>query len=287
MNNINFILAFAIIVAYSPILNASAFSEPVSEIRYVSISTADVDETNATARIGIDELSLKSILTTKDVKNGKLIFSVDYKYTEFTVQDNTEQRTDVHQASLMARYITQRDKWRHIFSIAPGLYSDLEEITTDDLDVTASYNFMYSSSDQLQWIAGIGYSRTFGDPIFFPIIGATIQPNEYWQFKLGFPVSSASYSPSSDWHSYVKLQPNGGKWNLDAKGSNDVNMIYSSFELLAGIEKDLAKNLWLGIEAGYSFAREFEFNDASSNNSLGEVDLKDASFIAVNLRYKP
>ena len=289
MKNINKILVLTVLSVCPPMLSAAPFSTPVSEIRYAATSTADIDEKNANTEVGIDELTIKSILTGTEAMDGKLVFSLDYKYNQFTVKNNqgSKNEDDVHNISLAALYIREHGKRRHIFSIAPGLYSDMEEITADDLDVTAMYNFMYSKSNQLQWIVGIGYSRSFGDPTAFPIVNAVIQPNEHWQLTLGFPKTSVSFAPSSHWHSYAKLQPNGGKWNLDTEGSNDVNLIYSSFEFLAGVERRLANNLWLGIEAGQSFARELEFSNSSSNSVIGEVDVKDASFIAFNLRYKP
>ena len=288
MKKMNGVLVFAALSVCSPILSAATFSEPVSEIRYAAISTADIDEKNANTEVGIDELTIKSILTGTEAMGGKLVFSIDYKYNQFTIKNNnTEDDDDVHNISLSALYVREQGKQRHIFSIAPGLYSDMKEVTADDVDVTAMYNFIYSKSNWLQWIAGMGYSRSFGDPTAFPIVNAVIQPNEHWQLTLGFPKTTVSFAPSNNWHSYAKLQPNGGKWNLDAEGSDDVNLIYSSFEFLAGVERRLAKNLWLGIEAGQSFARELEFSHSSSNRVLGEVDIEDASFFALYLRYKP
>jgi len=288
MKQTNKILVFtALSVCPLATLSASTFSEPVSEVRYATVSSADIDEKNANTDVGIDEVTIKSILTATEVAGDKLVFSLDYKYNQFTVKSgNSEDNDDVHNVSLMARYIREQGKWLHVFSLAPGLYSDMKEVTADDVDMTATYNFVYSKSNQLQWIAGIGYSRSFGDPMAFPILSAVIQPNKHWHLTLGFPKTSLSFSPSSQWHSYVKLQPNGGKWNLDAESSEDVNLIYSSFELLAGVEHHLASDLWLGIEAGQSFARKLEFSHSSSNKILGEVDIKDASFIGLNLRYK-
>lgn len=269
---------------------ASNVTPPVFEFGYANYGTADVDEPGANTEITLEEFTLSSTFFAKDFAEGKLVLSTDYKHSSFTSKstapDSSAKRSNhVHNASLIARYIKQQNEWRHIITLAPGIYSDLKSLDGDDLDMSASYTALQTLTSDLQWLMGFGYSRSFGDPSGFPIMGVNYTPNDDWQFKLGFPHTAIHYAPSDTLYTYFTLQPGGGKWNLEVDGNDDVNITYKSFEMLLGIESKISDSLWLSVEAGRVFGRNFEISD-TTNNTLGDVDIDASNVIAINLRIR-
>ena len=267
-----------LLLALATNLSASPFARTITEIKAVGYEAAALDNSANAEDIHVDEFNLKSTLLAKDYSWGKLVLGGHYKYTQFDISDQDE----VHGLSANIRFIHASQRWIHVVAFTPGIYSDFDQVDGDDLDLSFNYVAIQEKSDELEWQAGLGYSRQFGDPRLFPILSAKYTPNSTWQYELGFPTTAIRYAPTPMWHSYAALSPNGGKWNIETDDKN-INIVYSSFEFNIGLEYQLAKNSWLGIEAGRAFNRTIDIND-TDNNRIGEVDVDDSTFIGFHFR---
>lgn len=162
--------------------------------------------------------------------------------------------------------------------VAPGIYSDLEEFSTEALEVPFSLAFRKVLDSELAALLGLQVRPGFTDQVM-PLAGLIWDPSEPVRVALCIPESRATWQPSSAFRTYV-----GFEWentSYDLRGDNE-QLTLEDFLLSAGIAVDVGANAGLEFEIGKIMNRTIEFDEAGSF-STDQLHVDYATYIRVGL----
>jgi hypothetical protein len=161
---------------------------------------------------------------------------------------------------------------------APGIYSDLEEFSTEALGIPFSMAFHKMIDPELAAILGLQVRPGFLDPIM-PIAGVIWDPAEPVRLAFCLPESRATWQPSGSFRTYV-----GFEWEnttYDLSGDNE-EMTMDDFLLSAGLAVDVGLDAGLEFEIGKMMNRTIDFGDAGSSGA-DQLDLDSATYLRLGL----
>lgn len=175
-------------------------------------------------------------------------------------------------------------QWSFYGGIAPGIYSDFDNTSSDAFRVTARALFNYKRSENLRFSFGFVYLDR-DDVVALPAAGLVWTPQSMpaLKFDMMFPKPKISYTYSEDQSHkkslYLAGEFGGGTWAIERDTGLDDNFTYSDLRLLVGIEQVLTDQYTWFAEAGYVFNRSVEYSTGP------EIDLDETGMVRAGLRY--
>lgn len=153
-------------------------------------------------------------------------------------------------------------------SVAPGIYSDFEQSSSDAWRVLGKAVGFLAFSEETQLILGVAYLDR-EDVRALPIVGVMHRPNDMWRLELVFPQPKIAYrvleADGGNGWVYIAGEFGGDTWAIErANGRRDV-VTYSDWRLRFGFEMLMESGRNLLFETGYVFNRELEYNSRRGN----------------------
>ncbi|MEX0700957.1 MAG: hypothetical protein WD069_02565 [Planctomycetales bacterium] len=169
-------------------------------------------------------------------------------------------------------------------SIAPGVYSDFEQGSSDAFRILGKGIGFFAFSEQTQAILGIAYLDR-EDVRVLPVFGIIHLPDENWRLEFTFPQPRFAYrilqgDASSAWL-YLGGEFGGNTWAIardpvrrrgpapaagfPPPGSRDDVVTYSDWRLKFGFEWKADSGRNVIVETGYVFNRELEYKSDRGN----------------------
>jgi len=153
-------------------------------------------------------------------------------------------------------------RWSYELAVAPGIYSDFDNTSSDAFRITGRGLVFYGHSKATQLVFGVLYLDR-EDVTVLPAFGIIHAPNEDVRFELLFPKPRISKrinnGPLFEQWVYVAGEFGGGSWAIDrATGAKDI-VTYSDWRLILGFEQRHENGHAFLLEAAYVFNRELEY----------------------------
>lgn len=181
-------------------------------------------------------------------------------------------------------FLPINERWSFFGGVAPGVYSDFDNMSSDAFRITGRALFNYKRSENLRFAFGFVYLDR-DDVAALPAVGVVWTPESMpaLKFDIMFPKPKVVYTYSEDQtHKkslYLAGEFGGGTWAIERSSGLDDNFTYSDLRLLLGIEHILTDQYTWFAEAGYVFNRSIEYSNGP------ELDLDETGLIRVGLRY--
>ena len=165
------------------------------------------------------------------------------------------------------------------FSLAPSLFTDGDNLSSDALRIIGRFMAYYTLSPQTQLAGGIVYLDREDIPVL-PAIGVIHKPREDLRYELMFPKPRIAwrqyFTPTYEQWVYVTGELGGGSWAIQrATGADDIAS-YRDLRLVLGLERKMTSGRMCYFEFGYVFNREIEYE-----SSIGDLSLSDTGFLRV------
>ncbi len=221
-----------------------------------------------------DKFSLREFGIAADfpiVNKPKTLLTAGIRYRNHKVETRTFfdfSEFTLHSIEIPVNFRKQLSpRWSLWARLAPGVYSDFEDLGSDDVGFTAMALLSYRWNQYVDVAFGGVYTRDLGDERFLPALGAIVRPNDQLSIALTFPRAQVTYAASRDLLLSGKLAFAGGSWNIVDQGE-DIVYNYSALRAGIGVESRLRDDWWSYFDIGFEFNREDEFEAASGNFPL-------------------
>lgn len=156
------------------------------------------------------------------------------------------------------------DRWLGILSVAPGVYSDFDDMQSDAFRLKAKALARFDAvPSQLQIIFGVLYLNR-NDVNWLPAGGLIWDPHDDVHLELLFPRPKLAYRfTRSAWHedwAYLGGEFGGDTWSI-RRGEDLFDMVtYVDWRIFLGVERKKAGGAGISVELGYVFSREIQFD---------------------------
>lgn len=171
--------------------------------------------------------------------------------------------------------------WFFTAFVKPNVSSNFESsISWDELNLFGMALFTKAINKQRNLMLSIGaiYSNTLGFPAPIPIASLMWKPDEKWTINFGFPRLDINYQFNPKTLMGVNLMVAGDNFTLSKKiKSEETNAAIDNIGIMnlgAGLylNQKIAKKVSLKLNSGYTFYRNFEFNDGTDKVVDFELD---------------
>lgn len=174
------------------------------------------------------------------------------------------------------------ERWMARFMLGVALATDNMNTTSDGWQFRGGAFAVYEPSEQWQWVFGaIAIGRN--DLPVVPAVGVIWKPGPDLKIDLTFPkpkisVLLAENGPRQQW-GYIGMGLGGGTWAYERSDRTDDQPTYGDWRVVAGWEslptpiagERFTLGRKLGVEIGYVFSRDLEFNSDSPDISLSDA----------------
>ncbi len=182
-------------------------------------------------------------------------------------------------------WVDASERWNLWFRASPGLYSDFEDIDSNDFTFSALALGSYQWTDTLSIAVGGYFSRDLGSARLLPAAGFIWKPDPHWSLALTVPRVELAYAPTRDWLLAARAYPSGGGWNISGvEGTDNADLNLSSVRAGLGVERRLFGKVWGAVDAGWQFGQELEL-DGAGRSDFSE-DLDDTWFVNVGIKLR-
>ncbi len=177
-------------------------------------------------------------------------------------------------------------KWTLMGIVTPGIASDFEaSIGRDDLTFQAVVVFIRTYSENLQIGYGAAWSNTFGQPFPLPVLALRWNNGSNLRISSILPTNfEAWYAPTQRLELGFQLSVDGNRYHGDpARYLVDNPLLsYSVGTFGPAINFHISPGTTLGISAGRTFTRRFEFFDGGDD--VQDISLENSNFVKVQLQ---
>lgn len=154
------------------------------------------------------------------------------------------------------------DRWTMYLSVAPGIYTDFENTSSDMIRITGKGLAIWDWTPQTKLIAGVVYLDRRNVNIL-PVVGVIYTPNESMRWEITAPRPRFAIEIGDNVWGYIGGELGGGQWAIRrANGADDV-LTYNDFRIILGVERKPIDSLGGNVEIGYVFARNLDFASAT------------------------
>jgi hypothetical protein len=269
-------------------------------LRYFNVPRADFREEEG--EIGMDAvraeallpigLSDSAFLLTGLVYNGLYLnyrgldFSEPTPDGDFTEKDLPK---NLHVVDVvLGGGVSWDERWGTVLVLYPGLHSDFDDVSGKDIYFSGAVLATYQVSEDLTLSAGAYYDDSFGYPQLLPMLGAQWRIGETLTLEALLPqflILAWQFDPAIS--AGLKCSVEGSQYRL-REGHPWKNTVVEYSQILAGpfVDVNLAGDLFLRLEGGFVFSREFEFRDDDSNDRLFDGDIEDTGYAGLSLSYR-
>lgn len=198
-------------------------------------------------------------------------------------------RTDlparVYDTSVAFRWFKKfNEKWSYELEVAPGVYSDFKNVTSDSLRITGRGLAYYMHSRSKQFVMGVVYLDR-EDLSLLPAAGMIMWFSEGSRLELIFPKPKFTYRIEKDeskerWL-YAAGEFGGGSWGI-RRGTTGVDDVatYSDLRLIGGLETKHTNGMISVFEVGYVFNRKLEYK-----SNVGDYDISPTGMVRYQLTF--
>lgn len=260
------------------------------------IRPEDSTKTNSKSDFKRADLNLSIPLSMKKdssgrVKSWSLLLSGSYakmKHKDYEKQLFSDQMLNAQVGIQHTRPIGK--KWSMMMTAAVGVYTDLEQVSSDDILGQGGILFIRHFNPNLALGAGPVLTTAFGVPMILPWIYFDWKTNGKIKFNINFPEGMEAgylFSDKFALKAVVNLSGMTVERNKDGK-----SMLLGYQQITAGIRPELKLNdhLSLRLTGGTALLRSFSENDRKIKNIFKDKKMMDPKFasslyVAVSLRW--
>lgn len=163
----------------------------------------------------------------------------------------------------------------------PGVYSDLKDISTDDLRMPVMALGGYNFDNGFSVVGGFIYRLGYRSSTFIPALGFSYQPNQYWRFDAVAPRPAITYLASRQFQLFVAGDFASDEYELHDSSLGARAIKYSDYKAMAGCTYLPNSAVKFSASAGYVFERKFSFYDSTRP----DMRIDDVPFFKVSLDY--
>ncbi len=194
-----------------------------------------------------------------------------------------EEELHMLELPLLFAYQPDQSPWSYNARISPGISSDLQSITTDDLFCDARLGAGYQINSRFNINFGISYTRAIGEPQVFPYLGFVYQMSDQWQIAWRGFSFEARCQLTEDWIFRLTSEATGGYWNVESTDAESISL--QSYRAGFTIERELREDLWVVAGAGYTLGNELNWiSDAGRTVRREEFD--NGCYLTLGLRLR-
>ncbi|WP_417378870.1 DUF6268 family outer membrane beta-barrel protein [Gimesia sp.] len=235
-----------------------------------------------------DELGIFSINLSETIELPRFEgFSVKpyfgVHYLDGPIQTDLPAR--VYDTSVAFRWFKkQNEKWSYELEVAPGVYSDFKNVTSDSLRITGKGLAYYVHSRSKQFVMGVVYLDR-EDVSLLPAAGMIMWFSEGSRLELIFPKPKYTYriekTEALERWAYVAGEFGGGSWGIrrGAAGIDDI-ATYSDLRLIGGLETKHTGGMISKLEVGFVFNRKLEYK-----SDIGNYDISPTGMMRYQLTF--
>jgi hypothetical protein len=206
-----------------------------------------------------------------------------FSYTDLNATDALDLPTDLYDVSLGLSWMRPiNERWMLRFMFSTALATDGKNESSDAWQFRGGVFAMYRPNPEWTWIVGaLALGRN--DIPAVPAVGVIWQPNPALRFDLTLPKPRIAFrlvdnGPRQQW-GYIGAGFNGGTWAYERAGGLDDQLTYRDWRFVLGWESTptpepgmpFTRGRKLGVEVGYVFTREFEFETGRPDIKLDDT----------------
>jgi len=139
------------------------------------------------------------------------------------------------------------------------------------------------TSDDFAWAYGAVGQFSEERSLLFPYVGCYWQPSPRWSVAAILPWPSVSYAPSRDYMFQVGLSPADA--TLASSPDGNLNVSYTSWNLLFSAHRRLARNYWISANAGWSGIGNFAVS--TDGDTETNYDLRRGVVWSLQISFRP
>ena len=235
-----------------------------------------------------DELGIFSINLSETIEIPRFeSFSVTpyfgVHYLDGPIQTDLPAR--VYDTSVAFRWFKKHnEKWSYELEVAPGVYSDFKNVTSDSLRITGKGLAYYVHSRSKQFVMGVVYLDRENIQML-PAAGMIMWFSEGSRLELIFPKPKFTYriekTEELERWAYVAGEFGGGSWGIrrGATGIDDI-ATYSDLRLIGGLETKHTGGMISKLEVGFVFNRKLEYK-----SDIGNYDISPTGMMRYQLTF--
>ncbi len=158
--------------------------------------------------------------------------------------------------------------WAVLLEVDPGLYSDFEDISADDVNAPTGLRLTWDQRENLTWSFGLRYDRYSEFPVI-PGVGLRWRVDDRWTVSLMVPRPAVEYrwSERVRWFAGGELKGGGFRVAEDFGRRFGEPMLdneqisYREIRVGGGVRVGLAKAVQATVEAGWMIDRRFVYDE--------------------------
>ncbi len=237
-----------------------------------------------------------SFTLPKKIGDNLLLFGLSYngqfiKYTDFqtqTFRGNTVTEEDLpdslHALDISIGYLLSLSNgWSTLIQFQPGLHSDFEDISGDDVMYTGMVLAQKKYDEENTLGFGVAYSDAFGEPQAFPLFKANWRISDRFKVVSLLPLKlDAIYEFSDEFNAGFQARVNGYQYRLTEKVPFE-NSVLKYTEVYVGPFADfkVTEKTRLRASAGAILGQTFEIRDDDSDKVLQEGDYENSYYASL------
>lgn len=169
-------------------------------------------------------------------------------------------------------------KWSMMATLSVGVYTDMEQITIDDILLQGGVLFIKNFKPNLAFGFGPVLTNAFGVPMVLPGIYLNWETQGALHFKVAFPEGAEigyRFVPNFDLKAVVELDGMTAEITKDGKSK-----LLGYQQIIAGIRPQftLGENWFFELTAGSTLTRSFQTNDRKISDIFKEKDMANPRF---------
>lgn len=211
------------------------------------------------------------------------LISAGFAYTDLNGPAALDLPGDLYESSLGLTWMRRwNDRWMFRSMLGIANATDGNNNSSDSWQFRGGIFAMYQPNPCWTWTIGaIALGRN--DIPVVPAIGLIYQPNPRARYDFTFPRPRASFlmadSGQRQQWVYAGASLDGGTWAYQTAAGIDDQVTYRDWQFVLGWEStprlemgmQFARGRRFGLELGYAFAREFEFERGRPDIEIGET----------------
>ena len=211
------------------------------------------------------------------------LLDAGFSYTHLSAPVGVDLPTELYDYSLGFSWLRPvHERWTLRFTASAALATDTKNNSSDAWQFRGGVFAMYRPNTQWTWLFGVLALGRNDIPVV-PAVGAIYQAHPGLRFDLTFPRPRAAVllvdrGPRQQW-GYIGMGLGGGTWAYERNSRLDDQITLRDWRAVIGWESiptpepgmPFTRGHKLGVEVGYLFGREFEFESDESSIKLDDT----------------
>jgi len=159
------------------------------------------------------------------------------------------------------------EQWLTFAAMRPGIYSDFDDISTDDFNMSGLWIIAYRQSPGLTWFGGLTFDLNRDFPVV-PVLGVRWKFADDWMVELAAPRSRIQYDFAPGWRVFGVAGYKGDAYRVgETFGSdsvwpilNNAWLTYREVRVGTGVGYKWNDTIDARLEAGAAVYREFNYD---------------------------